>query len=79
MKNGKTKSAAGLGVSHSLHQSPDCNFEVVQLSDGRIAYVFDSARDLGPSSTGKTTMVSTTKGALNLPGQPTISVNVFRK
>lgn len=75
----KVQSSAGLEVTEVLHVARDRNFEVVRLSDGRVAYVFNAELKLGPSKSGKTTMISTTSGALDLPGMPTISVNVFQK
>lgn len=63
----------------TLFISADSNIEVLKLDDGRIAYVFNPAMSLGPSKSGKTTMVSTTSGSLTLPGLPVISVNVYRK
>jgi ABC-type multidrug transport system ATPase subunit len=67
----------GVSIAESLHKGAG-NFEVVRLSDGRVAYIFNPAAKVGPSKSGKTTLISTTAGALNLPGLPTISVNVFQ-
>ena len=74
----KTKvNGAPAAIAESLHKGAG-NFEVVRLTDGRVAYVFDPKQKVGPSKSGKTTLISTTAGALNLPGLPTISANIFQ-
>jgi ATP-dependent protease Clp ATPase subunit len=77
----KTKPVNGspVTVTETLDANKAKNWEVARLSDGRVAYIFSPTVRLGPSASGKTTLVSTTGGALNVPGLPTIAVNSFTK
>jgi hypothetical protein len=65
-------------IGETVHKSSDSNYEILRLPDGRIAYVFNPLIKLGPSKSGKTTLVSSTSGAVKLGGLPTISVNVYQ-
>jgi len=61
-----------------LDESKAKNFTVVELKDGKVAYVFDPKTQLGDSKSGKTKIISTTSGALKVNGY-TISMNVYTK
>jgi hypothetical protein len=74
-----TKKQIGAVVTNVLHDGKDKNLQVATMSDGRVAYLFDPKKILGPSKSGKTQLVSTTSGALKLNGLPTIAVNIFQK
>jgi hypothetical protein len=66
-----TQSVA-VGSNVTLAVSPDGKKLTIEI---------DLTRDLGPSSTGKTRMVATTKGNAEVPGHPALKlgVNLFRK
>lgn len=70
---------ADLKVKKSLYENKAKNYEVVELADGRVAYVLDPTKDLGKSASGKTNIVSTTSGALKLDSGLVVSMNAYRK
>jgi hypothetical protein len=78
MKSRTKSPAAGATVAAVLHDAPAKNLQVVKLSDGRIAYVYDPAQQVGPSKSGKSVLVSTTGGALRIEGLPNIAVNIYQ-
>jgi hypothetical protein len=57
------------------------NVTIVTLKNGKIQVTFDPTQDLGPSSSGKTTLVAKTGGAKDVPGQPGLKLNLtaYRK
>jgi hypothetical protein len=67
-----------LETSKVLESNEAKNFTVVELKDGKVAFVFDPKKELGDSKSGKTTLISTTSGAVKVNGF-TISMNVYTK
>lgn len=56
--------------------------DVVLQSDGkRLTITIDLTRVVGPSSSGKTTLVATTNGSAEIPNAPGMKVglNVYKK
>ena len=76
--NKKTAATTRAAVAEILHDAPAGNLQVARMDDGRIAYLFDPRKQLGPSKSGKTTLISTTAGALRLEGLPVIAVNCYQ-
>jgi hypothetical protein len=72
------KTIGTVSIDRIINNVPSQNFSIVRLTDGRVAYVFDPTVELGASASGKSTLISTTKGALRLDGLPVISMNVYR-
>ena len=54
------------------------NCEVISLEDGRMAVVFDPKKKLGISKSGKSQMVASTNGNINVNGI-SIGFNAYRK
>lgn len=54
------------------------NVEVIMLEDGRMAVVFDPKKKLGISKSGKSQMVASTNGNINVNGV-NIGFNAYRK
>lgn len=61
------KQAVNLGLN---------NFQVRELDGGLLAIVFDPKFRIGPSTSGKTLMVATSRGFVTLPGGLKLSLNV---
>ena len=58
------------------------NVEIEIRADGSVAVVFDPAKRLGPSASGKTTIVATTGGNQKIvtpAGEVTIGFNAYVK
>jgi hypothetical protein len=51
---------------------------VGQVVDGKLVLVIDTTVSLGPSSSGKSMMVSTTHGFARMPGGLSVSLNVIK-
>lgn len=51
----------------------------VEVVDGECVIRFRVDRDVGPSASGKTTVVATTRGNVTLPGGVTLGLNAYRK
>lgn len=54
------------------------NVKVETRPDGLVALIFDPNESHGPSSTGKTTIVATTHGAVAI-GEVKVNLSVFKK
>lgn len=54
------------------------NVKVETRPDGLVALIFDPNESHGPSSTGKTTIVATTHGAVAV-GEVKVNLSVFKK
>jgi hypothetical protein len=54
------------------------NVEVVSQEDGRIAVIFDPKKKLGASKSGKSNIIATTGGNINVNGI-SIGFNAYRK
>lgn len=67
-----------LEFSKELDSNKAKNFTVVELKDGKVAYVFDPKVELGASKSGKTQIISTTSGAVKVNGF-VVSMNVYKK
>jgi len=51
------------------------------IDHGKLIITVDLTRDLGPSGSGKSIMIATTAGNVDVPGAPDtkIGLNVYRK
>ena len=54
------------------------NVEVASLEDGRIAVIFDPKKKLGISKSGKSQLIASTSGNINVNGI-NIGFNAYRK
>ena len=54
------------------------NVEVV-VKDGKAVFVVDLSADLGPSSTGKSTLIASAGGGIEGGSGARFSLNVFKK
>lgn len=50
-----------------------------KVENGVLVVAIDLGKDAGPSSTGKSTLVGTTHGIIDVGGDVQLSVNAFRK
>lgn len=53
----------------------------VQVVNKKIVITIDPTKEFGPSSTGKTTIVASSGGSIDVPGYPGVKLglNVFKK
>ena len=53
----------------------------VRVEHGTLTITIDLAKDLGPSASGKSVMIATTEGNVDVPGAPDVKIglNVYRK
>jgi hypothetical protein len=53
----------------------------MHVEHGKLVVTIDLAQDLGPSSSGKSVMIATTEGNVEVPGAPDVKIglNVYRK
>ena len=53
----------------------------VKVEHGKLVITVDLATDLGPSASGKSVMIATTEGNVDVPGAPDVKfgLNVYRK
>lgn len=52
------------------------NLTITTNKDGTVTITFDPKKSLGPSKSGKTTMIATTSGAAALPGDTDVKINI---
>ena len=53
----------------------------MRVEHGKLIVTVDLAKDLGPSASGKSVMIATTEGNMDVPGEPDVKIglNVYRK
>ena len=53
----------------------------VKVEHGKLTMTVDLATELGPSSSGKSIIIATTEGNVDVPGTPDVKIglNVYRK
>ena len=53
----------------------------MKVEHGKLIVTVDLAKDLGPSASGKSVMIATTEGNMDVPGEPDVKIglNVYRK
>lgn len=53
----------------------------MKVEHGKLIITVDLTKDLGPSASGKSVMIATTAGNMDVPGVPDtkIGLNVYRK
>ena len=53
----------------------------VRAEHGKLVITVDLAKDLGPSASGKSVMIATTEGNVDVPGVPDtkFGLNVYRR
>ena len=53
----------------------------VKVEHGKLVITVDLAKELGPSSSGKSIIIATTEGNVDIPGTPDVKMglNVYRK
>ena len=53
----------------------------MKVDHGKLVITVDLAKDLGPSASGKSVMIATTEGNMDVPGEPDVKIglNVYRK
>lgn len=53
----------------------------VKAEHGKLVITVDLAKDLGPSASGKSVMIATTEGNVDVPGVPDtkFGLNVYRR
>ena len=53
----------------------------MRVEHGKLTIVVDLAQDLGPSASGKSVIIATTAGNVDVPGAPDVKIglNVYRK
>ena len=53
----------------------------VKVEHGKLVLMVDLAKELGPSSSGKSVIIATTEGNVDVPGAPDVKIglNVYRK
>ncbi len=53
----------------------------MKVEHGKLIVTVDLAKELGPSASGKSVMIATTEGNMDVPGEPDVKIglNVYRK
>ena len=53
----------------------------MKVEHGKLVIAVDLAKELGPSSSGKSVIIATTEGNVDVPGEPEVKIglNVYRK
>lgn len=53
----------------------------MRVEHGKLVITVDLTKELGPSASGKSVMIATTEGNMDVPGAPDtkIGLNVYRK
>ena len=53
----------------------------MKVEHGKLTITVDLTSDLGPSASGKSVMIATTEGNVEVPGAPDVKIglNVYRK
>lgn len=53
----------------------------MRVEHGKLVITVDLTKDLGPSASGKSVMIGTTEGNVDVPGAPDVKIglNVYRK
>jgi len=53
----------------------------LRVEYGKLIVTVDLSKELGPSSSGKSVMIATTEGNVEVPGAPDVKIglNVYRK
>jgi hypothetical protein len=53
----------------------------MQVKDGKLVITVDLAKQLGPSSTGRSIIIASTEGIVSVPSQPDVKVglNIYKK
>lgn len=53
----------------------------LRVEHGKLIVTVDLSKELGPSSSGKSVMIATTEGNVEVPGAPDVKIglNVYRK
>jgi hypothetical protein len=53
----------------------------LKVEQGKLVVTVDLTKDLGPSASGKSVMIATTAGNVDVPGAPGVKIglNVYRK
>lgn len=53
----------------------------LRVEHGKLIVTIDLSTELGPSSSGKSVMIATTEGNVEVPGAPDVKIglNVYRK
>jgi ABC-type lipoprotein export system ATPase subunit len=54
---------------------------VMKVERGKLTILVDLEKDLGPSASGKSTIIATTEGNVDVPEAPDVKIglNVYRK
>lgn len=74
-----TKSSKGTQAENAIPLGDARNPVRVEVADGECVIRFRLDREVGPSASGKTTVVATTRGNVTLPGGVTLGLNAYRK
>ena len=61
-----------------MAETKNCEMKVV---NGKLVITLDLSKEFGPSSSGKTTIVASSGGSVEIPGHPgmKLGLNVFKK
>ena len=53
----------------------------LKIEHGKLVVTVDLAKELGPSASGKSVIIATTEGNMDVPGAPDVKIglNVYRK
>ena len=53
----------------------------LKVEHGKLTITVDLAKELGPSASGKSVIIATTEGNVDVPGAPDVKIglNVYRK
>lgn len=53
----------------------------MRVEHGKLMITVDLTKDLGPSASGKSVMIGTTEGNVDVPGAPDVKIglNIYRK
>lgn len=53
----------------------------MKVEHGKLIVTVDLTKELGPSASGKSVMIATTEGNMDVPGEPDVKIglNVYRK
>ena len=53
----------------------------LKIEHGKLVVTVDLAKELGPSASGKSVIIATTAGNMDVPGAPDVNIglNVYRK
>ncbi len=53
----------------------------MKIEHGKLVVMVDLTKELGPSSSGKSVIIATTEGNVDVPGEPEVKIglNVYRR